>query len=97
MDRRQFLVGLFGAAAVAAVGPLPKAMLEVSDTEFLNKANYFAALKSQSMGDVEIYCDGKDYSFTPLPGFKPMREESNRIALQAIQQLWKAFSDAPPK
>lgn len=97
MDRRKFLIGLFGTAAVAAAGPLPKAMLEVSDTEFLNRANYFASLKSQAVGDIEIYCDGKDYSFTPLPGFRPMREESNRLAAQAIQQLWESFSDAPPK
>lgn len=91
MNRRAFLIGLFGAAAVAAAGPLPKALLEASEKEFLEKVNPFISVLS---GDIEIWgnADG-DYSFTPLPGFRPLKEESNRLASQVLSQLYEAFGE----
>jgi hypothetical protein len=98
LDRRGFLIGLFGAAAVAAAGPLPKAMLEAPEDKFVNRARYFAALKEAASKEPQIWGDDEGtYSFSPLPGFRPLREESDKLASQALSALWKEFSDALPR
>src|SRR5260370_24761202 len=97
MDRRDFLKGLFGAVAVAAVGTLPKALLAAPEDKFIERAKFFASLVPDISGGVEIYGNGKDYSFSPLPGFSPLREESNRLATQALRKFFGEFADAPTK
>jgi hypothetical protein len=94
MDRRQFLVGLFGTAAAAIV--IPKAVLAAPEDFFINRARHFAALMAKASAEPEIWCDGKDYSFSPLPGFRPMRGESDEFARNVLSKLWEEF-DAPPK
>ena len=94
MDRRQFLIGLFGTAAAAVV--IPKAVLAAPEDFFVNKARHFAALMEKARAEPEIWCDGKDYSFYPLPGFRPLRGESDELARNVLSKLWEEF-DAPPK
>jgi hypothetical protein len=87
MDRRQFLVGLFGAVAVTAAGPMPKALELLSDNKF--KEIVLGAVSSCAS---EVYMNNKgEYSLDPLPGFRPMREESDAIASQALNNLYNRF------
>jgi hypothetical protein len=98
LDRRGFLAGLFGAAAVAAAGPIPAALEALTEEKFKEVVTQAAAYKSNGP---EIWCDGKDYSFTQLQGFRPMREESDRIAAQALNNLFASFRElrrsVPPR
>ena len=95
LNRRGFLAGLFGAAVVAAAGPIPAALEALPEKQFL-KTVLEAANFIHRSGQPEIWCDGKDYSFTPLPGFKPMREESDRLATAALNDLYERFRNVPP-
>jgi hypothetical protein len=94
--RRSFLVGLFGSMAVAAAGPIPKAILDLSEHDFKE------AIKLVSPPNpAEIYSNGKDYAFATIKylngapwfeitiptAFRPMREESDRISAVAIAKM----------
>jgi len=96
LDRRSFLIGLFGAAAVAAAGPIPKVL------EALPKQDFIAAIKAVMPNAAEIYGDDKgNYGFATLKylneppyfevtipkGFRPLREESDRIGAEAIARI----------
>lgn len=95
MNRRSFLVGLFGAAAVAAAGPIPKALAKLPEKDFTKLAKDFLPKAS------EVYGNGKDYAFaviewvdgppyfkTKIPeGYRPLRDESDRIGAEAIAKM----------
>lgn len=95
MNRRSFLVGLFGTAAVAAAGPLPKIIENLPEKDFINAVN--AILPSND----EVYSNGRDYAFATIKyltkapwlevtipdGFRPLRGESNKIAAEAIARM----------
>lgn len=96
LNRRGFLTALFGAAAVAAAGPIPKALAKLSDQDF--KAIILNALPRND----EVYGNAKgEYAFAKLEwisappyikvtlpeGFRPLREESDRIGREAIARL----------
>lgn len=95
MNRRNFLISLFGTAAVAAAGPIPKALTALSDNEFV------ATIKAALPRNDEIYRNGKDYAFAKIEwiaeppyvkvsipeGFRPLREESDRLGSQAIADM----------
>ena len=101
MNRRQFLIGLFGTAAVAAAGQIPAAIEALTDEEFKHAAE--AALPS----NLEVYGLGPDYVFANIeylsepPWFKaiipggarPLRSESDRLADEAIARMRKKFPD----
>lgn len=94
MNRRKFLIGLLGTGAVIAAGPIPKVIESLRDEDFIS------AVKAAMPSD-EIYSNGKDYGFATLKylpnppyfeitapeGFKPMREESNRLGAEAIARM----------
>lgn len=93
-DRRQFLVGLFGTAAVIAAGPIPKALAALTEPVF---KDLFKNLPPAG----EVYGNGKDYAFAKLEylqsppwyrvtipeGYHPLREESDRIGAAAIARM----------
>jgi len=95
-DRRQFLIGLFGTAAVTAAGVMPKVL------EQLPKHDFIVAVRDAMPRQDEIYGDDKGrYGFAKLeyitepPYFKvtvpdnmrPLREESDRIGAEAIARM----------
>jgi hypothetical protein len=100
LNRRGFLIGLFGAAAIAKAGPIPKALQALSDTEF--KQTILAAMPRAD----EIYGLGGEYylpqvNWTNEPPFiritipagaRPLREESDRIGAEAIARMLKEFN-----
>lgn len=100
LNRRGFLVGLFGAAVVAKAGPMPEALAKLSDTEF--KSNIVSALTDFGFDQAEVYGNDKgEYAFATLtwtdkapfalvsipPGFRPLRAESDRIGCEAIARM----------
>ena len=102
MDRRQFLVGLFGTAAVVAAGPLPKALLDLPKEDFTAaiQSAYTKAQLEIFMNDVGVYGFGTLEYLNEAPWirvippnefFKPMREESDRIAEETIARLKREF------
>jgi hypothetical protein len=101
-SRRSFLIGLFGAAAVAAAGPIPK-LLEALPQKDFEAAATKAKLSLPKPPNNEIYGNGKDYAFAKIEylneepwfkvtipdGFRPLREESDRIGYEAMERLYK--------
>lgn len=95
LDRRKFLIGLFGAAAVVAAGPIPKAIESLSDEDFV------ASIKAALPRGDEVYGNGKDYAFATIQylseppwvkvtipeGYRPLREESDRLGAEAITRI----------
>lgn len=100
MDRRQFLISLFGTTITAALGPLPPAIAALPEPEFLSAITAIA--QSTLTAAREIYTDGTSYAFptltylpnppwltlTPPAGnFRPLRAESDRISAEVIAKL----------
>ncbi len=95
LDRRKFLIGLFGTAAVVAAGPIPKAIDDLSDKDFM------AAMKAALPRSDEVWGNGTGYAFAKIEfinthpyvkviipeGFKPLREESDRIGAEALAKI----------
>lgn len=98
LNRRGFLIGLFGAAVITAAGAIPKAVEALTDKDFIKWVK--AALPANN----EIYGNGRDYAFARIKwidqppyievsipeGFKPLREESDRIGAEALARIGKA-------
>jgi hypothetical protein len=92
MDRRSFLIGLFGTMAVAAAGAIPKALEIMPEPEFVGVLKKAAEIIS---GAPEIWRNEKgDYSFRELPGFWPLREESDKIATRALTALYSNYQES---
>ena len=97
LDRRKFLIGLFGTAAVVAAGPLTKAIEKLSDQDFVR------VIQGALPANDEIYGKDGKYVFAQIEwldkapyvkviipeGFRPLREESNRIGAEAIARMLK--------
>lgn len=93
LNRRGFLIGLFGTAVAAA---MPKVLEQLSDEDF--KKTILDALPPND----EIYGNGSsNYAFAKVEwldkapwikvtvpeGYKPLREESNRLGAEAIARM----------
>lgn len=102
MDRRKFLIGLFGTAAIAAAGPLPDLLEQMPEADFT--ATFLAAHEAA----MEIYMNSLSiYGFAmiqyldhapwikviPPEGYKPMRVESDRIGDEAIAHIKREFGN----
>ncbi len=96
LNRRGFLAGLFGTAAVAKLGPMPKALAELPDERF--KAIILNALprNDEVWGNDEggyafatvTWSNEPPYIKVTVPeGFRPLREESDRIGREAIARM----------
>jgi len=97
LNRRGFLAGLFGAAVVAAAGPIPAALEALPENKFKEVVGKAASKIKILSGAPEIWGDGKGtYSFSPIEGFVPLRETSERIAEGVLNDLYKEFRSAPP-
>ena len=95
LDRRSFLIGLFGTAAVIAAGPIPTAIEQLTDEDFVK------TIKDALPRQDEVYGNGKDYGFARIEylneppwvkvtvpeGFRPLREESDHLGNEAIARM----------
>jgi hypothetical protein len=92
MDRRDFLKGIFGAAALALAGPVPAKLLVLPEPEFHKTVATYVSRYFTS-GGVEIFGDDKgNYSFTPMEGFRPLRAESDALGAQAIKAMFAEYA-----
>jgi hypothetical protein len=95
LDRRKFLIGLFGTAAITAAGPIPKVLEKLPERDFI------AMAKALMPRYDEVYGNGKDYAFATIKylnkspyleivvpaGYRPLRDESNRIGAEALARI----------
>jgi hypothetical protein len=100
MDRRKFLIGLFGTAAIAAAGPLPAVLEAMPEEQF--KEIFRSAGKA--MKEIYLTPDG-DYMFAKITYLlqepwvtieipedaKPLKAESDRIAEEQIARMKREF------
>jgi hypothetical protein len=100
MDRRKFLIGLFGTAAVAAAGPLPAVLEAMPEEDFLE----IFRRAGEAMKEIYMTPDG-DYVLAKItylmqdpwvtvdidPNAKPLRAESDRIGDEAIARMKREF------
>jgi len=101
MDRRKFLIGLFGTAAIVAAGPLPavlEAMPEDQFKEIFRRAGI-------AMKEIYLTPNG-DYMFAKInyllqdpwvkieipDDAKPLKAESDRIGEEQIARIKKEFN-----
>ena len=105
-SRRSFLVGLFGAAAVAAAGPIPKILEAIPEKDF-KAAAITAKARIKLPANNEVYGNGIDYAFAKIrylqqppwfeviipEGYRPLREESDRIAAEVMEKIHKEFKN----
>lgn len=95
LDRRKFLIGLFGTAAVAAAGPIPKAIAALPEPKFRDLFKNLPITAEIYGNDKGLYgfakleyLSGPPWFKVTIPeGFRPLRAESNRIGAEAIARM----------
>lgn len=96
MNRRNFLKGLLGSATVIAAGAIPAVIEKLSDKQFIAAINAAMPRQDEVYGDSKgnyafaklEYLDHSPYFKITLPdGFRPLREESDRIAHEVMNKF----------
>lgn len=97
LDRRKFLIGVFGTVVVAAAGVIPEAIEKLPEKDFIRAVE--AAMPRWD----EVYGNGIDYAFAKIEylskppyfkiivpeGYYSLREESDRISSKAIAKMFR--------
>ena len=95
LDRRKFLIGLFGTAAVVAAGPIPAAIEALPEQVFKDFASalppaneiYGNATGEYAYARLEYLIAPPWFKVIIPDGYRPLRAESDRIGAEAIAHM----------